>query len=149
MNKIVKLLVSSMLFIWILLASTSTNAFAQSGFPIWCRSPLNLRYELSGTYIDFTPNPVAAGETGASLRPGTCAWVDRPLRTAEPTSILAIQRVDIAPINAGYINDLVQYNLVITSTITPNNRIQFNVRNAGSYLRLNFLNIRILPIITP
>ncbi len=67
------------------------------GFTLACRGPLEHRIrdatikEDPATYFErvhvrwkFVRNPVAAGRTGKALKPGTCAWEDRPVDASEP-----------------------------------------------------------------
>jgi hypothetical protein len=74
-----------------------------AGFPFLCRGQmLGVQSVLAGdsfsipsqvetvTYkirIKFRVNPTAAGDAGANLNAGACAWVDRPTSPAEGTVI--------------------------------------------------------------
>jgi hypothetical protein len=62
-------------------------------FPLLCRgflptSDYFFAAKAGGTLIPFTPNPAAAGESGSTLSPGTCAWTDRAVNGAEPHLLL-------------------------------------------------------------
>jgi hypothetical protein len=66
----------------------------------WCKyqskiSPGDVHNSFQKLGFFFVNSPRAAGQTGAGLANGTCAWVDRPLNSQEPT-ILA------EDIRAGY-----------------------------------------------
>jgi hypothetical protein len=73
-------------------------------FRIICKGGANIKVRISPGDVHnsfqklgffFVNSPRAAGQTGAGLANGTCAWVDRPLNSQEP-SILA------QDIRAGY-----------------------------------------------
>lgn len=66
------------------------------GFTLACRGPLQHRIRDATTREDnvffervhvrwiFERNAVAAGHSGRTLKPGTCAWEDRPVDASEP-----------------------------------------------------------------
>jgi hypothetical protein len=68
-------------------------------YPLNCRGGAGLVFETLGPPADtgtrmslsltFTANPAAAGPEGQGLRPGTCAWVDRPVNDQEPRQVRA------------------------------------------------------------
>lgn len=75
----------------LLLCFFVSTAFAQSiTYPLVCRGGFTFsKADFQDGYpsIRFTKAAAAAGETGANLEPGECAWVDRALYPDEPTSI--------------------------------------------------------------
>jgi hypothetical protein len=77
-------------------------------YPLNCRGGAPLVFDTlaprsdTGTVVrlavTFAPSPVAAGTEGQGLRPGTCAWVDRPVNDAEPRRVfVAIHHSDSTP----------------------------------------------------
>lgn len=79
----------TLLLLCFLMVST---AFAQNDntFRLICRGGYNYSQadHIDGfPSINFTKAPKAAGEDGASLQPGQCAWVDRPVSATEPSKI--------------------------------------------------------------
>ena len=62
-------------------------AFAQPDFPMWCRGK-NGTASTNGqnVIVDFVP---ANGAAPNGLGFGECSWLDRPLRSGEPTRIVA------------------------------------------------------------
>jgi hypothetical protein len=73
-----------------LLAAAVTSAqsrpCAQTGFTLVCRGHLQIQnHGDGGKDITFNKSSNAAGASGAPLQPGTCAWEDRPLNSAEPS----------------------------------------------------------------
>lgn len=79
-----KLLVAT-LFFYVSAANAVTT------YPVKCRSGGNTSYNISNSNnalrIGFTKAPAAAGQNGANLLPGQCAWVDRPINANEPSHI--------------------------------------------------------------
>ena len=63
-------------------------------YPLNCRGGAPLAFDTivprsdTGTLVQlvmiFVPNPTGAGMEGRDLRPGRCAWLDRPVNDAEP-----------------------------------------------------------------
>ena len=82
-----------------MLGTASINSgFAQSRvfpipqppkYPLMCRGALNYAVGTGQdtTVVFFARNPSHAGTAGISLRPGSCAWKDRPVNQSEPTRI--------------------------------------------------------------
>jgi hypothetical protein len=77
-------------------------------YPLNCRGGSPLTFDTlappsdTGTVVrlavTFAPSPVAAGTEGQGLRPGTCAWMDRPVSDAEPRRlVIAIHYSDSTP----------------------------------------------------
>jgi hypothetical protein len=86
--------VVTMVFVSILLSLAGTLAARAQGYPLVCRSGGSM--ELSWSQLAngrtnfiayYSKAPNAAG-TSAPLVSGQCAWVDRPLNSAEPTAML-------------------------------------------------------------
>jgi hypothetical protein len=76
-----------------ILALFPTFASAQQNFRMICKGGSNMRIRISpgnaqNSYqklgLFFNKSPRAAGQKGAGLSNGTCAWVDRPLNKQEP-----------------------------------------------------------------
>jgi hypothetical protein len=69
----------------------------QGAFPLNCRGGAGLVLETFGPPADsgtrarlsltFAANSRAAGPEGEGLKPGTCAWVDRPVNDEEPRQV--------------------------------------------------------------
>jgi hypothetical protein len=60
------------------------------GFTLYCRGNLQIQNHGSTPSqkdIRFTRATRAAGSTGSTVTPGTCAWEDRPVSIAEPALI--------------------------------------------------------------
>jgi hypothetical protein len=77
---------------FVIAASIPANAApcATGGFTLICRGHFQIQNHgnnPSGKDITFTKSPLAAGPTGSTLAPGTCAWEDRPVGTAEPSRV--------------------------------------------------------------
>lgn len=51
---------------------------------LWDAGPPPAQVETITVEWTFADNAEAAGPTGQSLQPGTCAWEDRPVASAEP-----------------------------------------------------------------
>jgi hypothetical protein len=63
---------------------------ATGGFTLICRGHFQMQNEgddPSSKDITFTRSPLAAGPTGSTLTPGTCAWEDRPVGIGEPSRV--------------------------------------------------------------
>jgi hypothetical protein len=84
----------TMVFLTIVSLQFGSAARAQAGYPLVCRSGGGMQLSWSSlanarthfiAYYSRAPN--AAG-TNSPLQSGQCAWVDRPLDTAEPTAML-------------------------------------------------------------
>jgi hypothetical protein len=76
-------------------------AGAQEGpsYPLYCRGPLSLGTSFFGQSYEilYVPNPTAAGSVGQTLRPGSCAWADRPLNPLEASRPLELFAGSAAP----------------------------------------------------
>jgi hypothetical protein len=81
------------LFLVAILALCPSLASAQQSFRIICKGGANMKIRISpgdakNSYqklgLFFTKSPRAAGQKGAGLANGTCAWIDRPLNAQEP-----------------------------------------------------------------
>jgi hypothetical protein len=71
-----------------------------AGFTLICRGNLQIQNHgnnPSRKDLSFEKSPNAAGATGSTLTPGTCAWEDRPLNGAEPSRLT----YSISAANAG------------------------------------------------
>jgi hypothetical protein len=74
----------------------SSSAYARpcagnlDGFTLTCRGNLQIQnHGGTGTSrkdINFVRAPKAAGSTGSTLKPGACAWEDRPVYENEPSN---------------------------------------------------------------
>lgn len=76
-----------------LLVAASPISLAQQSFRIICKGGPNIKVRISpgdvhNSYqklgLFFAKSAHAAGQNGAGLQNGTCAWVDRPLNAREP-----------------------------------------------------------------
>jgi hypothetical protein len=76
-----------------LLTLLSSGALGQESFRIICKGGPTLKVRISPGDVNnsyqklglfFTKSTRAAGQKGAGLANGTCAWVDRPLNGEEP-----------------------------------------------------------------
>jgi hypothetical protein len=69
------------------------HAAAQQTFALKCRSGSGTSFDLSEAgelRFGFTRASVAAGPDGSiTLKPGECAWVDRPVNANEPNAVAA------------------------------------------------------------
>jgi hypothetical protein len=81
------------LFLVLLFALISSVAQAQQSFRMICKGGAGIKAKISPGDVGnsfqklglfFNKSPRAAGQNGAKLANGTCAWVDRPLNSAEP-----------------------------------------------------------------
>ena len=80
----------SIILLTIILITAGSNSYAQESYPFLCRGPF--AYAIVGekaadVKIIFKKNDTRAGATGALLKPGTCAWTDRPINPQEPSEI--------------------------------------------------------------
>jgi hypothetical protein len=67
-------------------------AGATQTYPLKCRPGSETAFNLSVAgelRFGFQRAPVAAGANGATLSPGECAWVDRPVSAGEPSFVAA------------------------------------------------------------
>lgn len=72
------------------IADAQCAYFLENSRDLLCRSPVQSIIRVGPEYyVDFIKNPQAAGTTGATLDPGSCAWVDRPLNILEPRVLLS------------------------------------------------------------
>lgn len=62
------------------------NAEAGTTYKIFCKGRFKVEAAKSHMWIRFSKAPRGTSN-GASLANGQCAWADRPLNSAEPTSI--------------------------------------------------------------
>jgi hypothetical protein len=85
------------------LAVIASLAQTPPDFPIWCKGTAGMASSSGqNLIIDFTPSNNRAPD---GLAPGQCSWLDRPLRSNEPTRIVSKQfSVSTAKQIAGEIN---------------------------------------------
>ena len=79
------------------LEAAPVSSIPQRAFPLNCRGGAGLVLETFGPPADsatrarlsltFAANSGAAGPEGEGLKPGTCAWVDRPVNDEEPRQV--------------------------------------------------------------
>lgn len=76
-----------------LMITASSLCFGQQSFRIICKGGPSMKVRISpgdqrNSYqklgLFFTKSARAAGQNGAALQNGTCAWVDRPMNAREP-----------------------------------------------------------------
>lgn len=121
-----------------LLLVLSFPAFAQNdnSFPLLCRG--GYIYQLgfwSPHYnIVFRHSQTAAGASGITLQPGTCAWVDRKLNNEEPNRIQIIY-----PAADNYTTEQM-LDMYRTCALDKACVIRGRVRNSGSgYFEMSFI----------
>jgi hypothetical protein len=85
------------------LAAIASLAQTPRDFPMWCKGTAGMASSNGkNLIIDFGPSHNRAPD---GLAPGQCSWLDRPLRSNEPTRIVSEQfSVSTAKQVAGEIN---------------------------------------------
>jgi hypothetical protein len=109
-----------------------------TGFPLYCRAPVNLAtdygapvgtsYPNAYLYVGFAKNSVAAGSDLARIPPGTCSWSDRPLNPAEGTQFF----VELS--HKVYFSAVVK-DVILSCNATPNCVFRVQIRSCkdGSF----------------
>lgn len=68
---------------------TDSTAQAQQTFALFCRGKYNYIVHPDGNFqVPVIKGQRAAGNLGANLTRGTCAWADRPIAADEPNVLI-------------------------------------------------------------
>ncbi|CAI8768221.1 hypothetical protein [Methylocaldum szegediense] len=101
----------------------------QGGFTLICRGGFQIQnhggINTSRKDITFVRSPNAAGSSGRTLAPGTCAWEDRPVSRDEPAHFY----YSVSTTNAGTQG---WFNLVSQCTFNNRCTVEVCVRNDGA-----------------
>lgn len=104
------------------------SAYAQNGpsYPLYCKGGFTYRIQPPFIFIVFTHSNVNASDNGAHLKPGTCAFVDRPLNEAEP-KLISLPSIGEFSYYVG-----MTHNMYQSCSINKKCVISARVRNTGS-----------------
>ena len=140
-----------LLFIMFLFSS-SLYASESTAYLLWCRTPLEINSE--GTLLTVTFNQKlsgVAGTRGEKLKPGTCGFIDRGTKPAEPNIIQINSFKTEDDSDTNFERETLELQTIKIALFTANTLIGIPVRNKGEGLFIpdkaygKFINYLILP----
>src|SRR5580704_449119 len=131
---------------------SSASADCQGGYPMICKAPLmeSFSYDINVFRIALNKTNVAGNPDFTKIPQGSCAWLDRPINSSEPTFLAAIDVDGQNPDN----QQLAQYSAMAASIssaiLVPDTVLYFSrVCSDSPHIPEQFLSTGSVTIVPP